>query len=631
MAEKQKTKKQKPSAENFEFQSEVKQLLNILVYSLYQHKDIFLRELISNAVDALNKVKFETLIKPDLDDKDLDLKIDISFDSKKKKIIVEDTGIGMTKQELIDNLGTIAHSGTVEFLKRMSGKKGQKETAELIGKFGVGFYSSFMVADEIQVHTKSFQKGSKGQVWKSKGDNTYTIEEKTKKNRGTRIELSLKKEEKEFLDKFRLKSIINKHSRFVPFPIFLESEEIESMAAIWSQPKTNLKEKDYNEFYKFFENAPDDPETYIHLSSDAPVQFNSIMYVPKTNFEILGFMKTEPGVDLYSSKVLIQKGSKDIMPEYLRFIKGLIDSEDIPLNISRETIQKDNKIVKIRKHIIKKLLDHFSSLKSKDRDKYLNIWKNFYRNFKEGVISDFENKTKIAPLLFFHSSKTKKDEYTDLVEYVKGMAKDQKEIYYVAGKDIDALDKHPALEAFKKKEIEVLYLVDPIDEFVVEHLREFEGKTFKMAETADIKLEDKDKKEDKKEKDYLKDAENFVGYLKTIYGEKVKDVKISKRLVESPCVLVNPGDGPSVQMEMIMKMHNKEYGFSKKILEINPENNLIKEMIRIHKGKPDSAELKTLSFQLLDNMMLRAGITEDIENIIPRIQDIMLQAAKQTT
>ncbi len=299
----------KAKTEKFEFQSEVKQLLNILVYSLYQHKEVFLRELISNAVDALNKVQFEILTNQDIEDKELDLQIDISFVKSQNKLVVEDTGIGMGKEELVENIGTIARSGTVEFLHKLSESK-EKDKVDLIGKFGVGFYSSFMVAEEIHIYTKSFKKGSSGLLWKSKGDNNYTIENTIKKTRGTRIELILKKEEKEFLEKYTIKNIIGKHSNFVPFPIYVDKEKIESVPAIWTQPKSSLKTKDYIDFYKFFDHAQEDPETYIHLSSDAPVQFNAVLYIPKTSLEVLGFMKTEPGVDLYSSKVLIQKGCK---------------------------------------------------------------------------------------------------------------------------------------------------------------------------------------------------------------------------------------------------------------------------------------------------------------------------------
>ncbi len=617
-------------AEQFEFQSEVKQLLNILVYSLYQHKEVFIRELISNAVDALNKVKFESLVDSDITDKDIDFRIDITFDTNKKKFIIEDTGIGMTKDDLVENLGTIAHSGTVEFLKKVTeAEDGDK--MNLIGQFGVGFYSCFMAAEEIHVHTKSYKKGGKGFLWKSTGDNNYTIEEKGKKTRGTRIELFLKEDEGEFLEKTRVKHVIDKHSRFVPFPIYLESEKIESRDAIWTQPKSNLKEKDYNEFYKFFDNAYDDPETYIHLASDAPVQFNSILYIPKSNMEFYGHMKSDPGVDLYSKKVLIQKGCRDIMPDYLRFVKGIIDSEDIPLNISRETIQNNIRITKIRNYLIKKLFDHFTGLKKNDKEKYQKIWKNFHRHLKEGIMSDFDNRKKLAPLLMFYSSKSGKDEYTDLAGYLERMGEGQEEIYFVTGRDAASIDKNPALEAFKKKDLEVLYLTEPMDEIVMEHLQDFEGKKFKMAENANIKLEDdekKDKEKEEKDKEYLKDVDNFVGYLKNVYSGKIKDVKVSERLVESPCVLVNAEGGPSVHMEMMLKMQNQGMDFSGKILEINSDSNLIKEMVRVHKAKPADSELRKLSEQMLDNMILRIGVIEDVENIVPRIQEIMLQASK---
>jgi len=619
------------TTEKFEFQSEVQQLLHILVYSLYQHKEVFVRELISNAVDALNKVQFESLLNSDIEDKDLDFRIDITLDKDKKKFIIEDTGIGMTKEELVENIGTIAHSGTVEFIKRLSESE-NADKMNLIGQFGVGFYSSFMAADEIHVHTRSYQKGSKGLLWKSKGDNNYTIEEKGKKHRGTRIELFLKEDEKEFLEKYRIKSIIGTHSKFVPFPIYLESEKIDSKEAIWTQPKSTLKEKDYNEFFRFFQNATDDPETYIHLSSDAPVQFNAVMYIPKVNSEIYGWVKSDPGLDLYSRKILIQKSCRDILPEYFRFIKGVVDSEDIPLNISRETIQSNIRVDKIRKFILKKIFDHFAEIKSKDMEKYLNIWKNFQRNFKEGVPNEFEYREQLAALLLFNSSKTPKDKYTDLDQYIERMPADQYEIYYVMGANYDAIEKNPALEAFKKKNMEVLYFLDPMEAWAVDHLQTYKGKMFRPVEAADIKLEDeeaeKKQKEDEKEKEEFKEAENLVTYLKTIYGAKIEDVKISQRLVDSPCILVSSKSGPSPQLERIMRMQNQKADFSKKVLEINPKNKLIHEMIRIHKLNPVSQELKTLALQLLDNMILREGVFEEIDYIVPRIHDIMYEAAK---
>jgi TNF receptor-associated protein 1 len=355
--------------QTYEFQSEVKQLLDILVYSLYKNKEIFLRELVSNAADALNKMQFEILTEPNPQGKDQELKITITIDKKHGKLAIEDNGVGMTQEELVSNIGTIAHSGTLDYLKKISETSGKKG-ADLIGKFGVGFYSSFMVAKEIHITSKSWRPGSRAWLWKSTGESSYTIEAAEKEGRGTRIELLLKKDEKEFLEAHRLKSIILKHSKFVPFPITLEGEKIERQDAIWTQPKSKLSAKDYADFYKFFDNTQEDPETYLHLQSDAPVQFSAILFVPKTSFELLGLMKAEPGVDLYSKKILIQKGSKEIMPEYLRFVKGVIDSEEIPLNISRETIQSNVRIDKIKKHVLKKLLEHLDGIKDCAEQRY---------------------------------------------------------------------------------------------------------------------------------------------------------------------------------------------------------------------------------------------------------------------
>jgi len=606
----------------YEFQSEVKQLLDILVYSLYKNKDVFLRELVSNAADALNKMQFEFLTVPDLEGRDQELKITIAADKKRNRLVVEDNGVGMTREELVENIGTIAHSGTLDYLRRLKdGEKGGQ--VDLIGKFGVGFYSSFMAAKEIHITTRSWQKDAKAWLWKSTGESGYTIEEAEREGRGTRIELLLKKDEKEFLETYRLKDIILKHSKFVPFPIYIDGERIERQDAVWTQPKSKLADKDYIDFYKFFENTQEEPETWLHLSSDAPVQFHSLLYVPKTSFELLGLMKTEPGVDLYSRKVLIQKGAKEVMPEYLRFVKGIIDSEEIPLNISRETFQSNARIDKIRKHVVKKFLEHLDAVKNKERDKYLAIWKNFGKNLKEGAVNDFDNREKLASLLLFSSSKTSGEEWIDLKQYVGRMGEGQKEIYFLGGADRSSIEKNPALEIFRKQDREVLFLTDPLDEFVLDHLREFDKKPFKMAESADIPVEEKAADD----KETLKDAENLVTYLKTTFGEQVQDVRVSKRLVDSPCLLLNPADGPSVQMEKIMKMVNKDYQLSKRVLEINPVHPLIGKMIALHKADPAAPLLKTLALQLLDNMKLREGILSDTEATIARIQQIMLDAA----
>ncbi len=607
--------------EKFEFQSEVKQLLDILVYSLYKNKEVFLRELVSNAADALNKMQFEFLTVPDLAGRDQELKITGAADKKRGMLTVEDNGVGMTREELVQNIGTIAHSGTLDYLRRLK-EQGQGQ-AELIGKFGVGFYSSFMVAREIRITTRSWQKDAKAWLWKSAGESSYTIEEAEMAGRGTRIELLLKKEEKEYLEPFRLKHVVLSHSKFVPFPIYLDSEKIERRDAVWAQPKSKLADQDYVEFYKFLENTQEEPETWLHLQSDAPVQFQALLYVPKTSLELLGLMKEEPGVDLYSRKVLIQKGAKEVMPEYLRFVKGVVDSEEIPLNISRETVQNNARIDKIRRHVVKKLLEHLETLKEKNRDKYLAIWRNFAKNLKEGAVNDFENREKIAALLLFSSSKTAGDELAGLKQYAGRMAAGQKEIFYLGGSGRAAIERNPALEIFRKKDYEVLFLTDPLDEFVLDHLREFDKKPFKMAESADIALEEKSAAD----ATALQEAENLLVYLKATYGDQVQDVKVSKRLVDSPCILLNPADGPSAQMEKIIRMVNKDYPLAKRVLEINPGHPLIRKMAALHQADPAAPLLKNLALQLLDNMKLREGILADAEAAIARIQQIMLDAA----
>jgi len=618
--------KEKAKSESFEFQSEVQQLLNILVYSLYQNKEVFVRELVSNAVDALNKAQFELLTHPGMPDQEKELEIHISFNKSRKSIIIEDNGIGMTREELIGNLGTIAHSGTAEFLSRLAEAESSNKV-DLIGKFGVGFYSAFMVAREIFVTTRSLKQDEPAWLWKSTGDTAYTIEETVKKERGTRIELLLKKEEEAFLDPTRIRQVLQRHSQFVPFSIFLEKEKFESAAAIWTQPKSSLKVEQYNEFYHFFDNTDQDPLGHLHVSSDGPVQFNALLFIPGFTLESLGLETTEPGVDLFSRKVLIQKSCRDILPEYFRFVRGIVDSEDIPLNISRESIQHNARIDRIRKHLVKKLISHLKGIQAKDREKYQTIWDRFGRHLREGVAMDPEHKDALSPLLWFRSTRTGETEWVDLKTYTERMGEKQKEIYFITGTDLKSLGKNPALEAFRRKEIEVLLLTDPLDEVILDRLGEFEGKAFKLAESADIHLDESETEaEDPETKDL---TQKFAAYLKTIFGKRVEDVRVSSRLVEHPCLLVRSGDGPSAQMEKVMRMMNEKFEFSRRILEINPGHALIREMVRMHTSEPDSPTLKDLSLLLLDNQMMREGLIDGMDEVIPRIQSIMLEAARK--
>ncbi len=610
------------SKQSFEFQSEIKQLLDILVYSLYKDKEIFLRELISNAADALNKAQYELLIHEDWPGRDEELKIELSLDPEHNLLVIEDNGIGMTRDELVQNIGTIAHSGTLEYLQKVSAEQKEKGAVDLIGKFGVGFYSAFMVAGEIVIQTRSVRPDSIPCRWSSSGDTRYVIEDGDRKTRGTRIELHLKKDEKEFATGARVREIIRRHSKFVPFPITIDGQKLEGQEAIWTQPKSKLEEKDYQDFFRFFANTEEDSLSHLHLASDAPVQFHALLYVPKTSLEMFGVAPSEPGVDVYCKKVLIMKGCKEIVPDYLRFVRGVIDTEDIPLNISRETIQRNARLDKVRRHVWKKFFEHLEKVLDKDRPRYLDFWKTFGRHLHEGVVADYEHREKLAALLLFSSNRTQADERVSLKEYVARMKPDQKEIYFLTGQDPKTIASSPALELFRKRETEVLFLFDPLEEMALSHLHEFEGKTFVAAESAKVEGEEPPKEKEK-------ELAGLLGYLKTVYEGRVAEVRVSSRLEEWPCILLQGENAPSVQMEKIFRMVNQGYEFSKRIFEINPAHPLIVSMERMHSQDPASPLLKALAFQLLDNMLLREGALPDVEGAVKRIQEIMTAASTE--
>ncbi len=614
--------------QQFEFQSEVKKLLDILVYSLYQHKDVFLRELISNSADALSKIRFELLSsRINILDRDDDLKIELSINEKSKTLVIEDNGIGMSREELINNLGTIAHSGTLDFL-RASTTEGKKATEDLIGQFGVGFYASFMVADEIKVYTRSAQEDSKAWLWVSSGDNSFTITETVKKKRGTRIELKIKNDEQIFLKSEEIERIIKTHSRFVPYPILLENKKVDRISAIWSQPKSELKKEDYTDFYKSLPVYDNEPATYLHLAVDAPVQFQALLYIPSKNDDYFGFSNTDSGVDLYSRKVLIQKGNKDILPEYLRFIKGIVDSEEIPLNISRETVQNHGKVKKIHDYLVRKTLDHLATIKRDEYENYTNIWNQFHHFFKEGLIKDWTHREHIAKLLLFECNQYDSGKKIDLDTYLAHGEQKKEKIYYLSGQQRNLLEKNPALEAFNDSSIPVLFLTEPIDEFVVEHLREYQKIPFVNIQSADVSIKTKIKTEPT-EDNPTPDASPLIAYLKQTFSDKISDVRVSERLVNSPCMLVMPSQGPSAQMEKLLKMTDKSYQFSKRILEINPENQLIRNLTTLLENDFSNPFIKMILQNLVDLSLLKEGLINSVDEILPNIFDLFTLTSNQ--
>lgn len=621
------------AAKQYEFKAEVKQLLDILVHSLYTSREIFLRELLSNASDALDKVRFQSTKGTEIIDKDLPLEIGINFNEKKNTITVNDTGIGMTRDEVISNIGTIAKSGSAEFLKEL--KENKTDANNIIGKFGVGFYSVFMVAEEVILRTKSYLKDEPAIEWRSNGLGSYEISDLNEKiKRGTEIEIHLKEDAKEFADKYRLQSIIKKHSNFISFPIFLEKEKINTIAAIWREPKSAIKKEQYIEFYKFLTYDNEEPMEIIHNSVDAPIQFNSLLFIPKKNFDFFGLNREDYGLDLYVRRVLIQHKNKDLLPEYLSFVKGVVDSEDLPLNISRETLQENTIFSKISNTVTSQVLSHLLKKAKENQDEYAKFWKEHGRIFKLGY-TDFTNADKFTQLLRFNSSfNNDSDGLISLEEYVSRFKENQKEIYYASGTSRAAIDRDPHLEIFKNKGLEVLYLYDPVDEFVISSIRKFKDFDFKSVDTVELdnlkKLKDiEEKKEqfEKLNKDDEKHFDSLLSKMKDILGDRIAEVKESKRLSGSPAILVNKEDSMSSQMQKILRMANQDVGIQKKILEINKDHKLIRNLLKVFKSNSKDEYIANVTEQLFESALLLEGNLNDPHNLVNRMNKMLEESS----
>ena len=471
-----------------EFQAEVKQVLDIVINSLYTDKEVFIRELVSNASDALEKLRYLQLTEKEVFDEELPLEINISTDDKENTITIEDHGIGMTRDELTKNLGTIAHSGSKAFLNAV--KKGGEVDQNLIGQFGVGFYSVFMVAKSVEVYTHNWKKTAKSLLWKSDGSGTFEIESAKGVRRGTKVVVHLKEEDKEFSNTERVKHILMHYSSFVQFPIKLNGKQINNILPIWMRNKNEIKDEEYTEFYRFQANAFDEPYYRMHFSSDAPIEINALVFVPEHNPEQLGFGKVDPGVSLYCKKILIDSKPEGLLPDWMRFLKGVVDSADLPLNISRETMQDSALANKIGQVITGRFIKLLEDESKKDSEKYKEFYQNFSIFIKEGVAADFKNRDKLAKLLRYESSATEKGEFATLDEYVSRMKEEQKEIYYLFAPNREAIDGGPHLEAFKAQGIEVLYLYEPVDEFVMSSLMKYADKDLVSADNSDIELEE---------------------------------------------------------------------------------------------------------------------------------------------
>ena len=623
----------KTKSKKFHFKAEVKQLLDILVHSLYTSRDIFLRELISNSSDALDKLRFESNKGTKIIDNDLPLEIKITFDEKKKILTIEDSGIGMTKDEIISDIGTIAKSGSAEFLKQLTDTK--QDASNIIGKFGVGFYSIFMVAKEVIIKTKSYKKDEPAIMWKSDGLGDYEISELDDKiKRGTTIEIHLKDDAEEFAEKYRLESIIKKYSNFIQFPILLENEKVNTVSAIWREPKSSVTKEQYAEFYKYLSFDSEEPFEIIHTSVDAPIQFSALVFIPKKSNEWFKYNREDYGLDLYVKRVLIQHKNKDLLPEYLSFIVGVVDSEDLPLNISRETLQEDIIFNKISSSVTSQVLSYLQKIAKDDKEQYAKFWKEHGQIFKLGYM-DFANAEKYTGLLRFNSSSSKDaDELVSLDEYVKRMKKDQKEIYYAPGQSRDALALDPHLEIFKSKGIEVLYLYDPIDEFVISALNKYKDFDLKSVENADPnKLEKIESVEEKKEEtkklssDDQLHFDSLLAKMKEVLGDRIEDVKESNRLTDSPSCIVTKEEGMSASMQKMLKLANQNIGEQKKIFEVNKDHKLLRNLLTVFKKSSDDDYIKNVTEQLYESALLLEGSLDDPYRLVNRLNKMLEESS----
>ena len=616
------------SPESFKFKTEVQQLLNILVHSLYTDKEIFLRELISNASDALNRMQFEMLTNHDVLDPEVEPGIWISGDEENKTLTIRDTGIGMTREELIDNLGTIAKSGAADFIARL--KDNKEQVADVIGQFGVGFYSVFMVAKEVEVVSRSYRKDAEAVKWVSDGSESYTIQAADKADRGTTITITLHDEDAEFAQEYRLRNIIKKHSDFVNYPIYLGDgeEPVNQQTPIWRQSPSEIDEEKYKEFYKQLTLDFEDPITYLHLSADAPVQVNALLYFPaKREGNVLSLRK-DPGLKLYSHNVLIQEYNTDLLPNHFRFVQGVVDSEDISLSVSREAVQNTRVIEKLKNLLTKRVTRKLEELGKEDPDAYAKWWKEFGLFIKEGIATDFSAKDSLAKLLRFYSSASP-DKLISLAEYVEAMPEDQDDIYYLLADSVAAAQNSPHLDDFKKRDIQVLYLVDTLDSFMLTTLREFDGHPLKNADSAELEETEEEKAAEEEAKAKLPDDRfaEVITRFKSVLGDKVEDVREAKRLSSSPVRLAAPEGSEGQEMDRIRRLLEQDYEIPKRIVEINRGHPIIQNIANLI-GK-DTALADTAIEQIFDSALLSEGLLPNPAEMIPRIQKLIEAATGQ--
>ena len=607
-------------SQQYSFQTEISQLLHLLSHSLYQNRDITLRELVSNASDALDKLRYLALQDEQFRD-DTPLEIFIEPDAEGGTLTIRDTGIGMTKDELIENLGTIARSGSLEFVKQLTGDAARD--VSLIGQFGVGFYSSFMLADRVEVLTRSARESS-GWKWESEGTGEFQIQPVADLPRGTQVRLHLKEDCREFTQVPKLKGVLTRYSTFVPHPIHLDGEHVNDQPPIWVEPKSQLSDEQYAQFYQYLTHRTEEqPLWHLHLSSDSPFQFHAVFYCPQDNVESLGFGRSEHGVSLCARRILVQSDCRELLPEYLRFLYGLVDSEDLPLNVSREALQDSAIFLKMRRVLAKRVISHLEDMAENRPEEYAAFYRRFGSILREGLSTDFENRDRLAKLLRFSSTAHDDDEaLTSLEEYVARAPEGQQQIWFLGGQDPAALRRNPHLEAFRSRNLEVLLLTDPVDEFVLTSLAQFDDRRIVSVDAADVELpdaaaSDEDSAEDSSESTSQSEPpsgfELVLSLFREALGERVEDVRKSELLTDSICRLVNPSGALSSQMQKVMRMHDSDFQAPRRILEVNPQAPLIVRLCSLVANADHAAFIRDCGCELFDDALLLEGLVPEVE------------------
>jgi len=605
------------------FKAETKQLLDILIHSLYTEQEIFLRELISNASDALARLDFIMLTNRDVLDPDIQPEIRIRTNKDENLLVIEDTGDGMTREELKDNLGTIARSGAKAFVE--AAKQSEGNLIDIIGQFGVGFYSAFMVAQSIRVVSRSYQKDADAAAWVASGEDTFILEDADREKRGTEVRITLKEDAKEFLEESRLKQVIKRHSDFIQYPIYIgdEEEPVNRRTALWRQNPREIEEEAYQDFYKQLTLDFTDPLTHAHMVVDAPAQMYALLFVPKDPKNLVFSPRKEPGLKLYARKVMIQEFSTDLLPQYLSFIDGVVDSEDLPLNVSRESVQSNRVMALLARLVTGKALEMLKDLGENSPDAYADFWEVYGQYLKEGVAIEQDQPEKLFPLLRFHTNQDLSG-WTSLDEYIGRAGSDQKEIYYFLGEDPSGVKYSPHMDGFRRADIEVLVLADPVDPFMLMQLKSYQDHP--LVNIADADLPEKEGPDEDTDQNSEMDQDvvsKLAVSIKEVLGDRVSEVRTTNRLTDSPARLVDPEGAPEQSVQRVYQMMDKNFELPKKVLELNPRHKIIRGLANLPEG---DLKFKLIAEQIYENTLLIEGLHPDPVSMVGRIQDLIVNA-----